>query len=403
MNTNPFIAKKLSNIKPSATLAVTSKAQELKAQGIDIISLGAGEPDFDTHDNIKDAAIKAIKSGFTKYTAVSGTKELKEAIREKFMRDNNITYELDEITVGNGAKQLIYNAFMASLNPGDEVIIPSPYWVSYPDMVALCDGKPIIIDCPKEQNYLLEPAQLERAISYKTKWIILNSPSNPTGMIYSTEQLSALLKVVAKFPNISILSDDIYEHVIYDNCTVKTSAEVMPHLKNRILTINGVSKCYAMTGWRIGFAGGSKELIKAMNVIQSQSTSNACSISQIASAVALTTDQGYITERNKVFKERRDIAVKAFNNIKDVSALTPSGAFYVFPDISGLIGRKTKDGTIISDSSVFATKLLEEANVAVVPGSAFGAENHFRISYALDTDSLKDALKRIAEFCENLV
>ncbi|MBT4922884.1 MAG: pyridoxal phosphate-dependent aminotransferase [Rickettsiales bacterium] len=403
MSNNPLIAKKLSNIKPSATLAVTSKAAELKAQGIDIISLGAGEPDFDTHDNVKAAAIKAIKSGFTKYTAVSGIKELKEAVREKFQRDNNVTYELDEITVGNGAKQLIYNAFMATLNPGDEVIIPAPYWVSYPDMVSLCDGKPIMIDCPKEQNYLLEPSQLERAISYKTKWVILNSPSNPTGMSYSHEQLLALLKVIAKFPNIAILSDDIYEHVIYDNFVVKTPAEVMPHLKNRILTINGVSKCYAMTGWRIGFAGGSKELIKAMNVIQSQSTSNACSISQIAAAVALTTDQSYIAERNQVFKERRDIAVNVFNNIENISAITPTGAFYIFPDISGLIGKKTRNGTTIADSTSFATCLLEDANVAVVPGSAFGAENHFRISYALSTEALQDALERITKFCKSLV
>jgi aspartate aminotransferase len=402
MNSTSFIAKKLSNIKPSATLAVTSKALELKAKGIDIISLGAGEPDFDTHETIKDAAIEAINSGFTKYTAVSGIKELKEAIREKFQRDNNLTFDLDQITVGNGAKQLIYNAFMATIDPDDEVIIPAPYWVSYPDMVELCDGKPVIVECTKEQNYLLTATQLERAISYKTKWVILNSPSNPTGMTYSAEQLSDLLKVIAKFPNIMVLSDDIYEHVIYENFAVKTPAEVMPHLKDRILTINGVSKCYAMTGWRIGFAGGNKALIKAMNVIQSQSTSNACSISQIASAVALNSDQNYIADRNKVFKERRDLSVEVFNNIDGVSASKPSGAFYIFPNIDGLIGKKTKDGTIISDSSTFATILLEVANVAVVPGSAFGSENHFRISYALDTESLEEALRRIAKFCNEL-
>ncbi|MBL6785543.1 MAG: pyridoxal phosphate-dependent aminotransferase [Rickettsiales bacterium] len=402
MNSNSFIAKKLSNIKPSATLAVTSKALELKSKGIDIVSLGAGEPDFDTHDSVKDAAIDAIKNGFTKYTAVSGIKELKQAIQAKFKRDNNISYEIDEITVGNGAKQIIYNAFMATLNPGDEVIIPAPYWVSYPDMVALCDGKPVIVECSKEQNFLMTAEQLENAITYNTKWVILNSPSNPTGMHYSEAQMQELLEVIAKFPNIHVLSDDIYEHVVYDGLKIKTPADVMPKLKDRILTINGVSKCYAMTGWRIGYAGGSKDLIKAMNVIQSQSTSNACSISQIASVVALNSDQEYITERNNVFKGRRDLAVDAFNSMPNVSTLKPSGAFYIFPDISGLIGKNTNNGTIISDSSTFATCLLEDANVAVVPGSAFGAENHFRISYALDTDSLKEALNRIGKFCESL-
>ena len=397
-----LLAKKISSIKPSATIAVTTKALELKSQGIDIISLGAGEPDFDTNDVVKEAAIKSINEGFTKYTAVSGINELKDAIINKFERDNNLKYDKSEITVANGAKQIIYNALMALLNPGDEVIIPAPYWVSYPDMVALCGAESVIIDCPKSQNYLLTSEQLKNAITDKTKAVVLNSPSNPTGIAYEESHLRELLEILLDYPNIIILSDDIYEHVIYDNFNFKSAASIFPELKERILTINGVSKCYAMTGWRIGYAGGNKDLIKSMNVIQSQSTSNACSISQIAACAALNSDQSYIIERNKVFKERRDLAIDKLNNIPGIEITYPHGAFYLFPQIDAIIGKKTPNGDLISNSNDFATYLLEIANVAVVPGIAFGSENHFRISYALDTESLIRALDKIADAVSKL-
>ncbi len=392
-----IISNSLKRIKPSPTIAVTQKARELKAAGKDIIGLGAGEPDFDTPDNIKKAGIEAINKGDTKYTAVDGTTSLKQAIINKFKRENNLEYSNSEITVGTGGKQVIYNTFMATLNKGDEVIIPAPFWVSYPDIVLLAGGKPKIVKCDEKESFKITPKKLQGAITKKTKWLILNSPSNPTGAGYTKNEIENLSKVLIKNKKIHILSDDIYEHIKYDDFKFFTIAQVAK-LKDRTLTMNGVSKSYAMTGWRIGYAAGPKEIIKAIRKIQSQSTSNPSSISQAAAVEALNGNQNFIQDRSKAFKERRDFVVNSLNNIKGINCLKPNGAFYVFPSCKKLLGKKTK----IKTDTEFVKKMLEEANVAVVQGSAFGLDGYFRISYATSMENLKIAMKRIKSFCENL-
>ena len=397
-----FLADNLSRVKPSPTIAVTQKAAELKRGGKDIIGLGAGEPDFDTPENIKEAAIKAISLGKTKYTAPDGMPELKEAISRKFKRDNTLEYSPEQISIGTGGKQILYNALMTTLNPGDEVIIPAPYWVSYPDMVLLAGGTPIVAAASIDNNYKLTAQELESSISDKTKWFIFNSPSNPTGAGYSREELKALTDVLLKYPHVWIMSDDMYEHLSYDNFKFCTPAEVEPKLYQRTLTVNGVSKAYAMTGWRIGYAGGPKALVAAMRKIQSQSTSNPCSVSQWAAVEALDGDQKFIPENNKIFKRRRDLVVKLLNDTPGITCASPEGAFYVYPSISKLIGKKTPSGTEIETDEVFATQLLEETGVAVVFGAAFGLSPNFRISYATSDDQLKEACERIHKFCASL-
>ncbi len=392
-----IISNSLKRIKPSPTIAVTQKARELKAAGKDVIGLGAGEPDFDTPNNIKKAAIKAINKGETKYTAVDGTLALKQAIVKKFKKENNLKYSTDEITVGTGGKQVIYNTFMATLNKGDEVIIPAPYWVSYPDMVLLAGGKPKIVRCNENDGFKLTAKNLNKAITKKTKWLILNSPSNPTGVSYTKKEIENLSKVLIKKKNIYILSDDIYEHIIYDKFNFFTIAQISK-LKNRTLTMNGVSKSYAMTGWRIGYAAGPKEIIKAIAKIQSQSTSNPSSISQAAAVEALNGSQNFIKIRANAFKERRDFVVNRLNKIKGISCLKPNGAFYVFPSCQKLLNKKTK----IKTDKDFVEKLLEYSNVAVVQGSAFGLNGYFRISYATSMNNLKKALERISNFCKKI-
>ena len=392
-----IVSNSLKRIKPSSTIAVTQKARELKAAGKDVIGLGAGEPDFDTPENIKKAAIEAINKGDTKYTAVDGTPALKQAIINKFKKENNLEYSTDEITVGTGGKQVIYNAFMATLNKGDEVIIPAPYWVSYPDMVLLAGGNPKIVKCNENDGFKLTPKNLKKAITKKTKWLILNSPSNPTGASYTRGEIEILSEVLIKNKNIHILSDDIYEHITYDTFNFFTIAQIS-QLKNRTLTMNGVSKSYAMTGWRIGYAAGPKEIIKAISKIQSQSTSNPSSISQAAAVEALNGPQDFIQERSDAFKERRDFVVNSLNNIKGISCLKPNGAFYVFPSCKKLLGKKTK----LKTDKDFVEKLLEKSLVAVVQGSAFGLDGYFRISYATSMNNLKKALERIKSFCESL-
>ncbi len=392
-----IVSNSLKRIKPSPTIAVTSKAREMRAAGKDVIGLGAGEPDFDTPDNIKEAAIEAIRKGDTKYTAVDGTPALKKAIQAKFSRENNLSYDLDQISVGTGGKQVLYNAFMATINKGDEVIIPAPYWVSYPDIVLLAGGKPKIVKCDEKNYFKLTPEKLKKAITKKTKWIIINSPSNPTGSGYTKNEIIALSKVLLKYKKIFILSDDIYEHITYDNFKFFTIAQI-EKLKNRTLTMNGVSKSYSMTGWRIGYAAGPKEIIKAMAKIQSQSTSNPTSISQAAAVEALNGIQDFIFERSNSFKERRNFVVDNLNNIKGISCLSPEGAFYVFPNCKKLLNKKTK----LKTDKDFVEKLLEKAEVAVVQGSAFGLEGYFRISYATSMDNLKKAMDRIKTFCDNL-
>ena len=392
-----IISDSLKRIKPSPTIAVTQKARELRAAGKDVIGLGAGEPDFDTPDNVKNAAIKAIKSGDTKYTAVDGTPALKKAIIAKFKRENKLSYSADQITVGTGGKQVLYNAFMATLNKGDEVIIPAPFWVSYPDMVLLAGGKPKIVKCTEQEGFKLTPSKLRNAITKKTKWLILNSPSNPTGAGYTKKEIEELAKVLIKNKKVHILSDDIYEHIKYDNFNFYTIAQ-NSKLKDRTLTMNGVSKSYAMTGWRIGYAAGPKDIIKAIGKIQSQSTSNPSSISQAAAVEALNGNQGFIQKRSKAFKERRDFVVKSLNNIKGINCLTPNGAFYVFPSCKGLLNKKTN----LKTDTDFVQKLLEKSNVAVVQGSAFGLDGYFRISYATSMQNLKKAMERIKTFCESL-
>ena len=397
-----LVSENLKKIKPSPTIAVTTKAKELRAEGKDVIGLGAGEPDFDTPENIKNAAKTAMDNGDTKYTAVDGTPELKKAIIEKFKRDNNISYEASNITVGTGGKQVLYNAFMASLNEGDEVIIPAPYWVSYPDMVALAGGESVIVKCDDSTNFKLTADALENVITPKTKWLMLNSPSNPTGAAYSADELRAISDVLLKNDHIYVMSDDIYEHIIYDGFKFNTILTIEPKLKDRVLTINGVSKAYAMTGWRIGYAGGPVELIKAMAKIQSQSTSNPCSIAQAAAVEALNGTQDFLAERNEVFKKRRDFVVGKLNEIDGVECATPEGAFYVYPNIKSLIGKTTPDGKKLETCTNFASYLLENYLVAVVPGDAFGSGGYFRISYATSDENLEKALVRIKDAIDAL-
>ncbi len=397
-----FLADNLSRVKPSPTIAVTQKAAELKRAGKDVIGLGAGEPDFDTPENIKDAAVKAISLGKTKYTAPDGMPELKEAICRKFKRDNSLEYSPAQISIGTGGKLILYNALMATLNPGDEVIIPAPYWVSYPDMVLLAGGIPIVAAASIENNYKLTAEELESSITKKTKWFIFNSPSNPTGAGYSRKELKALTDVLIRHPHVWIMSDDMYEHLSYDNFKFCTPAEIEPALYDRTLTVNGVSKAYAMTGWRIGYAGGPEALISAMRKIQSQSTSNPCSVSQWAAVEALDGDQKFIPENNKIFKRRRDLVVKLLNDTPGITCASPEGAFYVYPSISKLIGKRTSSGIEIETDEVFATQLLEETGVAVVFGAAFGLSPNFRISYATSDDQLKEACERIQKFCTSL-
>ena len=397
-----LIADRLKRIKPSPTIAVTNKAKELKAAGKDVIGLGAGEPDFDTPDFIKDAAKAAMDAGDTKYTAVDGTPALKDAIIEKFKRDNSLTYERDQITVGTGGKQVLYNALMASVNPGDEVIIPAPFWVSYPDMTLLAEGTPVPVSCKAENNFKLQADELEAAITPKTKWLILNSPSNPTGGAYSWDEMKALTDVLLKHPHVYIMSDDMYEHLVYDGFKFCTPAEVEPQLYDRTLTINGVSKSYSMTGWRIGYAGGPKELIKAMAKIQSQSTSNPSSISQAAAVEALNGDQSFLAPRNDAFKNRRDIVVDMLNEAEGITCIKPEGAFYVYPSCAGCIGKTTPDGKLIESDEDFVTYLLEAEGVACVQGEAFGLAPYFRISYATSEEALKEACTRIQRACAAL-
>ena len=396
-----IVSNSLKRIKPSPTLAVTQKAREMKDAGKDVIGLGAGEPDFDTPDNIKEAAIDAIRRGETKYTAVDGTPKLKKAIQGKFSRENNLSYELSQISVGTGGKQIIYNAFMATLNPGDEVIIPAPYWVSYPDMDLLAGGKPKIVQCSEKNEFKIKPKELKKAISKKTKWLIINSPSNPTGSCYTEKELEELSEILIKNKRIYILSDDIYEHITYDGFKFFTIAQI-DTLKDRTLTMNGVSKSYSMTGWRIGYGAGPKEIIKAMAKIQSQSTTNPSSISQAAAVEALNGTQEFIKTRSESFKERRDFVVKSLNKIKGLTCFKPNGAFYVFPNCKSCLNKKDIKNNKIKTDKDFVESLLENAGIAVVQGSAFGLPGFFRISYATSMENLQKALAKIQEFCENL-
>ncbi|MDC1058227.1 pyridoxal phosphate-dependent aminotransferase [Planktomarina temperata] len=398
-----ILSTALERVKPSPTIAISTKAAELKAAGRDVIALAAGEPDFDTPDHIKAAAVKAIAEGKTKYTAPDGMPELKQAICAKFLRENSLTYSPAQVTVGNGGKQTLYNAFIATLNAGDEVVIPAPYWVSYPDMVLLAGGTPVIAPTSQETNYKLTPAQLEAALTPKTKWFIFNSPSNPTGAGYSWDELKALTDVLLRHPHVWVMTDDMYEHLAYDDFKFCTPAEVEPALYPRTLTCNGVSKAYAMTGWRIGYAAGPEPLIAAMRKIQSQSTSNPCTISQWAAVEALNGPQEFLTENNASFSRRRDLVVKILNQTKGITCPTPEGAFYVYPSIAALIGKQTASGTVITEDETFATELLEQTGVAVVFGAAFGLSPNFRVSYATSDAKLLEACTRIKEFCENLI
>ncbi len=397
-----FLSASLARVKPSATIAVTDKARALKAAGRNVIGLGAGEPDFDTPGNIKLAAIHAIEAGKTKYTDVGGIPELKEAIIAKFRRENELTYKPNQIIVGTGGKQVLYNALMATINPGDEVIIPAPYWVSYPEMVALAGGESVPIVCTAEHGFKLQPADLEKAITPKTKWIILNSPSNPTGAAYTRAELKAITDVLVKHPHVWVMTDDMYEHLVYDDFVFTTPAQIEPKLYDRTLTVNGVSKAYCMTGWRIGFAGGPEALIKAMGTLQSQSTSNPNSIAQWASVAALDGPKDFISANNKVFKERRDLVVSMLNQSNGIKCPTPEGAFYVYPSVAGLIGKKTEKGVTIANDEDFVKALLDETGVAVVHGAAFGTSPNFRVSYATATSVLEDACTRIQRFCASL-
>ena len=397
-----FLSATLSRVKPSPTIAVTTKAGELKRAGRDVIALGAGEPDFDTPQNIKDAGIAAINEGKTKYTAPDGIIELKEAICAKFKRDNGLDYVPSQVSVGTGGKQILYNALMATLNPGDEVVIPAPYWVSYPDMVLLAGGEPVIAETSLESSFKLSPEALEAAITPKTKWFIFNSPSNPTGAGYSHDELKALTDVLMRHPHVWVMTDDMYEHLAYDDFKFCTPAEVEPALYDRTLTCNGVSKAYAMTGWRIGYAAGPEALIAAMRKIQSQSTSNPCTISQWAAVEALNGTQEFLATNNEVFVRRRDLVVSMLNEIEGIVCPKPEGAFYVYPSIAGLIGKKTQSGVVIENDEVFATELLEETGVAIVFGAAFGLSPNFRVSYATSDEALKEACTRIQTFCASL-
>lgn len=398
-----FLAEQLKRIKPSPTIAVTDKARALKAAGRDVIGLGAGEPDFDTPDNIKQAAIRAIQEGrASKYTQVDGMAELKEAVARKFKRENGLDYKTSQITVGAGGKQVLYNAFMATLNPGDEVIIPAPFWVSYPDMVLLAGGTPVAVVGTMENGFKISAEALERAITPRTKWFLLNSPSNPTGAAYSRDELKALTEVLVRHPHVHVMSDDMYEHLVYDDFKFTTPAQVEPSLYERTLTINGTSKAYCMTGWRIGYAGGPEPLIKAIAMIQSQSTTNPAAVSQWAAVEALNGTQDFIPKHNKIFKERRDLAVSMLNQANGIKCPTPQGAFYVYPSCAGTIGKTASTGKTLKTDEDFVTELLEAEGVAVVHGSAFGLGPAFRISYAVKTSDLEEACRRIQRFCGNL-
>ena len=397
-----FIGDTLSRIKPSATIAVAQKARDLKATGRDVISLGAGEPDFDTPDNIKNAAIEAIRQGKTKYTPVAGIPELRQAIAQKLKRENNLDYKPQQIIVGTGGKQVLFNAFMATLNKGDEVIIPAPYWVSYPEMVAVNNGTPVFVDAKKEFNYKLQPEDLEAAITDKTKWFVFNSPCNPSGAAYTHDELKKLTDVLLKYPHVHIMSDDMYEHLTYNNFKFATPAAVEPKLYERTLTVNGVSKAYAMTGWRIGYAAGQVELIKAMETIQSQQTSGTSSISQWAAVEALNGPQDFIAKNKAIFQARRDLVVSMLNQANGLECPTPEGAFYVYPSCAKLIGKKTPEGKVIKTDEDFVTALLETEAVAVVHGAAFGLGPAFRISYATSEKLLEEACRRIQRFCASL-
>jgi aspartate aminotransferase len=397
-----FISDALNRIQPSATIAMSNKAMALKGEGRDIIGLSAGEPDFDTPDNIKEAAIAAIRRGETKYTAVDGIPELKKAIAAKFKRENGLDYKPAQVSVGTGGKQVLFNALLATVNPGDEVVIPSPYWVSYPDIVLLAGGKPVPVETTLEDKFKLKPEVLARAITPRTKWLVFNSPSNPTGAAYTGVELKMLTDVLLDHPHVWVLTDDMYEHLVYDEFQFVTPAQVEPRLYERTLTMNGVSKAYCMTGWRIGYGAGPEALIKAMAKLQSQSTSNPSSIAQWAAVEALNGPQDFIPRHNKVFKERRDLVVSMLNQAKGISCPTPEGAFYVYPSCAGSIGRKAASGNVIGTDEDFATELLAAEGVAVVHGAAFGMSPFFRISYATATDLLEDACRRIQRFCGNL-
>tara|TARA_B100000427_G_scaffold326811_1_gene336173 strand:+ start:317 stop:1522 length:1206 start_codon:yes stop_codon:yes gene_type:complete len=398
-----ILSNKINRIKPSLTVSINIKANAMRAEGKDVLVLAAGEPDFDTPKNIQNAGINAIKNGDTRYVPGKGTKNLQEAIINKFKRDNELIYEKDEITVAVGGKNIIYNAFMATINEGDEVIIPAPFWVSYPDITLLADGKPIIVKCDEENDFKITPDQLEKNITDKTKWLMLNSPSNPTGSTYTFSELKEIASVLIKFPNVLILTDDIYEKIIYENNKFYTLAQVEPKLKNRILTLNGVSKAYCMTGWRLGYAGGPKNIIAAMNKIQSQSTTSTSSITMAASVEALNGNQDFIIAHNVEFKKRRDMVVKNLNLAKGISCSLPSGAFYVYPNCQGCLGKKTEKGKIINSDEDFMNYLLETEGIAGVHGEAFGMSPYFRISYAASYEILEDACKRIINACEKLI
>ena len=397
-----FIADRLKRIKPSMTVGINIKANALRSEGKDVLVLAAGEPDFDTPLNIRKAAFEAMDSGQTRYVPGKGTPALQKAIQSKFLNDNNLQYDLDEIIVGVGGKHIIYNAMMATINPNDEVIIPAPFWVSYPDIVLLAEGKPVIVKCPESQNFKITADQLEKNITDKTKWLMLNSPSNPTGSLYSKHELKQLAEVLLEYPNVLVMSDDIYEKVIYDNLEFATIASVEPKLKDRCLTLNGVSKAYCMTGWRLGYCGASKEIIAAMNKIQSQSTTSTSSISMAAAVEALNGPQEFITNHNKAFVRRRDLVVNLLNSIDGLSCLTPQGAFYVYPSCEGVLGKETPDGKEISNDEDFMTYLLESEGIAGVHGAAFGLSPYFRLSYATSDEILKDACARIKRACEKL-
>lgn len=397
-----FIADSLTRIQPSATIAISTKAMELKAAGRDIIGLSAGEPDFDTPDNIKEAGIKAIRDGRTKYTPVDGVPELKQAICAKFERDNGLKYQPSQVSVGTGGKQVLFNALLATLNPGDEVIVPAPYWVSYPDIVLLGGGEPVFVETTLDNGFKLQAAALEAAITPKTKWLVFNSPSNPSGAAYSHAELKALTDVLMRHPQVWVLTDDMYEHLVYDDFKFVTPAQVEPALVERTLTMNGVSKAYAMTGWRIGYAAGPEVLINAMRKLQSQSTSNPSSISQWAAVEALNGPQDFIASNNEKFKSRRDLVVSMLNQANGLSCPTPEGAFYVYPSCEGLIGKTTPSGQQIKNDEDFVTTLLADEGVAAVHGAAFGLEPFFRVSYATSNEALEDACERIQRFCNSL-
>lgn len=397
-----IIAKRLSAVKPSPTLAVTTKAKELKAQGVDVVDLGVGEPDFPTPKHICDAAKAALDRGETKYVPVAGTLAFRQAICGKLKRENNLDYTPDEITVNCGGKGTLYNLFIATVDEGDEVIIPAPYWVSYPDMVRLAGGTPVFVTGYEENGFKITPDDLEKAITPKTKWFVLNSPSNPSGAAYSREELRALADVLARHENVWIVSDEIYEHIVYDGFKSYSIAAVAPELKNRTLTVNGLSKSFSMTGWRVGYAAGPVEVIKAMNKVQSQSTSHAVSFCQSAGVVALNSPMDFLAECNATFKARRDMVAAKLNAVKGISCRTPEGAFYLYPSVAGCIGKKTPDGKVIENDTDFASALLEAEGVAVVPGVAFGLSPYFRLSYATSTEALEKACERIKRFCESL-